>query len=159
MACGRCEDGCDKDGLFNGFTLGCIVVFILLGFTQFIIGLVYWNDCPANATIPRFMTGAGGSKTIIDVIIGCVKNLAIVCEGAITRDVGAIIALVIEHFIGIVIGSIYVFSDYSYLAGGCDGAKECCDENFIKFALGVSIIEWLLLILPILLLFLIALLR
>jgi hypothetical protein len=50
------------------------------------------------------MTGAGGSKTIIDVIIGCVKNLEIVCEGAITRDVGAIIVLVIEHFIGIMIG-------------------------------------------------------
>jgi hypothetical protein len=50
------------------------------------------------------MTGAGGSKTIIDVIIGCVQCLVIASEAAIIGDVRPIIVLIVEHFIGIMIG-------------------------------------------------------
>ncbi|XP_060552741.1 uncharacterized protein LOC132714026 isoform X2 [Ruditapes philippinarum] len=106
------------------------------------IGIVYWNDCPANPAIPRYMSGSAGVETFSDIIIGCISCCTEIQEKGIAGAAA-------EHLIGIIVGSILVFSDYSYLAGGCNGAKDCCDENFIKFALSVSIIEWLLLLLPI----------
>ncbi|XP_060591840.1 uncharacterized protein LOC132746635 isoform X2 [Ruditapes philippinarum] len=122
--------------------VGGIGTFLLLGLAKFVVGIVYRNDCPANPSIPRYMSGSASFETISDIIIGCISISTEIQEKGIA---GA----AVEHLIGIIVGSILVFSDYSYLADGCDGAKECCDENFIKFALSVSIIEWLLLLVPV----------
>ncbi|XP_053404451.1 uncharacterized protein LOC123554097 isoform X2 [Mercenaria mercenaria] len=154
MACGRGSGGAKGKGIGQGrgkgegsvfILIGYVIVLVLLGLVKFIVGLVFRNDCPADRAIPALIAGTGGAETVIDVVVGCVGTFANAAESGVVGGV----CLIVEHFISIIVGSIYIFHNYAYLSGGCDGAEECCDQNFMKFALGVTIIQWIILLSPV----------
>ncbi|XP_053404458.1 uncharacterized protein LOC128558624 [Mercenaria mercenaria] len=134
--------GKGEDAMF--ILIGYVIVLVLLGLVKFVVGLVFRNGCPADSAIPALIAGTGGGEAVIDAVVGCVGKLVDAAKGGVTV-VGRVF-LIVEHLIGLICGSIYIFHNYAYLSGGCDGAEECCDQHFMKFALGVTIIEWILIL-------------
>jgi len=50
-----------------------------------------------------------------------------------------------------VAGSVWVFGNYADVMNDCPGSTSCCNHDLIKFAIAVTIIDWIIYVLLILL--------
>ncbi|XP_060572256.1 uncharacterized protein LOC132730365 [Ruditapes philippinarum] len=131
-------------GVLTNVIWGFVVVFVCLSIAKFGVGLHYINKCPADNKIPEFMVENSCVVTVIDILVGLTKLNEVKGFLNTIQDDHRITVIVADHLISMIIATVYVGKPYPYLNGVCDGADVCCNQNLIRFALGVVITEWIL---------------
>ncbi|XP_060591393.1 transmembrane protein 272-like isoform X2 [Ruditapes philippinarum] len=141
-------------GIIVGTCCLIIVVVILvlalfgLNIAKIVMGAVYIDDCPIQKLIPIYLIVGG----VAPVFMGGLSSLKKKNDDPVAEEdlkekcnlltvIGLIGALF--NFAWLICGSVWVFGNYSDVMDGCGGSSDCCDASLMKFALAVTIIDWI----------------
>ncbi|XP_045179484.2 transmembrane protein 272-like [Mercenaria mercenaria] len=141
----------------KGFLAGacCIIIIVVLlvlsifglNIAKIVMGAAYVNDCPVEKLIPIYLIVSGCSSVLMGGLSNLKKKDDDIEEDGIKGKCNVLTIIgtigLLFNFVWLICGSVWVFGNYSDVIDGCGVSNDCCDTSLIKFALAVTIIDWI----------------